>query len=617
VGGDLGAPDREAKSQIHDAVDHLYSQRYTALQGERITTVKAAARRTYETLRYSEAWHAEDRPDPKQEAADNRTILQFASSFFPTVYMLVVTKCFSVYEERLEQDTDEARAERERYERLRDSVDVDAYAAESVRRTAERFYERWLQHAGLDQAKHVASEVINLVDDYVVAAAFSSLVDEVPIEASREEWNEAFKQRIPEQSDQAFRFFYVTFVDQKADDLVRHLNPAGMPLEELRAWAGITWLERRVPEDDGDLLSYGLPDTGWLGRTVPAPSAQPFQSVDRAARQLGSWDFSGNDGPVFLDPNSGNRVTYNAEGLSLELARRAVRRMSARTADVWRLTTVLILEQWQEWESEPPSVEVDVRRLCDAMGFKKHSHGGHKSENIAVVVAALRDLGRMRIEIALGSEAYPEDPATGRRAATRVNTRRISKVLMVTGVEEVNTLVDDEHPSLRWKVTAGEWTKNYPRTEFAPLYRSLIELPGRNTTDLWAKALGTELIWQYWQDEGNVQIQSVQKMLKQAGVLEKALADKYKQRVRDNFEKAMELLEEHGVCDIWNYNAEDDSKVIPGARSWFEVWLEARVEVIPPPVIERAMKEVAQAERKQQKRARARIDNKSKRKMSP
>jgi hypothetical protein len=43
-------------------------------------------------------------------------------------------------------------------------------------------------------------------------------------------------------------------------------------------------------------------------------------------------------------------------------------------------------------------------------------------------------------------------------------------------------------------------------------------------------------------------------MLKQAGILKRALSEKYRRRVRDNFENAMELLEKHGVCDIWNYN---------------------------------------------------------------
>jgi hypothetical protein len=338
-----------SESEAHKEVSERYLQRYTALEGERMATVKAAARSTYEIFNYSQAWDIEDQPDPKQEAADNRTVLRFTASFFSTLYMLVVTRCFSVYEERLEQEDGHNLAERVRYERLKALVSVDAYAAESVKRSAKRFYDQWLRYAGLDRAKEVAGKVISKVDDYVVTATFSSLAHEVSIDASYEGWGEVFGQRIPEHADDAFKFFYVTFVDRKADDLLAHLNPAEMPFEELRAWAGITWLEGLVPEPD--VLAHDVYE-----RAVPALSMQVIQAIDRAARWLETWDAENEDRPAFFDLDSGHLVTYHEEGLRLAQVQAAVNAMSNRTADVWRWMTALIFAAWHEGASDPSRV---------------------------------------------------------------------------------------------------------------------------------------------------------------------------------------------------------------------------------------------------------------------
>jgi hypothetical protein len=583
----FGTPDLEAQSEFYNEINDPFSRRYTAPQGQRMAAVKAAAQRAYETLKYSGDWYVEDPAGPEQAAADAGIVQQFASSLFPAIYTLAVTKCFSVYEARLEQDTDEARLERERYDRLKASVDVEAYAAESIRRTAKRFYDRWLHYATLDRAKEVAGEIIDLVDDYVVAAAFSSLAGEVPIEASHEERNEAFRQRIPELSDEAFRFFYVTFVDGKADDLVNYLNSAEMPFEELRAWAGVTWLEGRAFK----------PGTGLLEKAVPALSMHPIQAIDRAARRLQKWDVASEGGPVFFDPNSRHLVTYGEEDLSLAKAQAAVRAMSVRTADVWRWTTALIFANWDEGASEPQPVWIDAREMCDALGFKKHKHGGHRRENVAAVVTALRNLTRFRVELALGSKVYPRDPATGRRTARRVIERDINEVLLVTGTDEVRFVVDGEYLPLRLEVTPGGWIKGFPR-QFAPLFKALVELPGNNKADLWAKALGTELTWQYRQDGGRTKVQRVRTMLKQAGVLDEALRVSSKLPIKEIFDNAMGIIRGLGVCASWKYNEDDLKKVSfkthgEFGRGAFKAWLEVRVEAVPPPEIAQAMAKLA------------------------
>jgi hypothetical protein len=259
------------------------------------------------------------------------------------------------------------------------------------------------------------------------------------------------------------------------------------------------------------------------------------------------------------------------------------------------------LDSWGEGEKEPPRVWLDARQLCGAMGFKKHKNGGHRPENVAIAARALIDLERFYITVPHGAMQYPED-VSGKRKATTVKARSRQRVLAVMEKEEVKQLFNSEWLPLRWQVTAGDWIKNYPRNQFAPLFRALVELPGTYTPDLWAKAIGTELIWQYRQDEGKMQTQRVETMLRQACVLEEARREKNKGRARDNFEKALDKLQERGICTGWEYNSADFDRVNSTPKGWFDLWLQARVIVRPPPEITKVLKDIAKTKNRYRRR---------------
>lgn len=239
------------------------------------------------------------------------------------------------------------------------------------------------------------------------------------------------------------------------------------------------------------------------------------------------------------------------------------------------------------------------------MGFTKHHKGGHRRENIVIAARALSDLERFYITIPYGIKQYPADPKTGKRKPSTAEARGQYRVLAVLGKEEAKQLFDEEWLSLRWQVTAGDWIKAYPREQFAPLFRALVELPGTYTSDLWAKAIGTELTYQYRQDKGETKTQRVETMLRQAGVLESVREEKNKHRVRENFEKAMDTLEAHGVCESWEYHGGDYDEVEAATkkrRGWFDVWLSARVIVTTPPEITKALKKTITAGKKHQRK---------------
>lgn len=369
-----------------------------------------------------------------------------------------------------------------------------------------------------------------------------------------------------------------------AHRLYRFKKDASVPDEVLKFFGK----ERQLLKPELPQYSYAL-------------TMMPAQTVDRAARGIGGWSFPQDDAPTFEDANNKHAVTYFQDGLTQEALRESVMHLNPRTADVWRLCTATILESWGEGEREPPRVWLDARQLCDTMGFKKHHKGGHHAKNVAVAARALVDLERFHITIPSGARQYPED-AKGKRKATTVEARSRHRVLAVMAKEEVKQLFDAEWLPMRWQVTAGDWIKAYPRNQFAPLFRALVELPGAYTPDLWAKAIGTELVWQYRQDEGKKQTQRVETMLKQACILDEVRQEKNKGRARDNFEKALDALQKYGICTGWEYNSADFDRIENTQRGWFDVWLQARVVVTPPLEVTKALTSVAKAKRQHRRR---------------
>lgn len=549
---------------------------------------------------------AEEYADKQDEALTDEEVERRATELYARVLFIVIKNCFSVYTARLEGDGDEARAEREHLARIGEKVDVDANVAEAISRSAELYSERWVKDNGPANARGlVRAERFHTVQA-LAAAAILEADEQVPGGASEEEWQVVFDKLYRAHAESGTEHVHALYLQTEAQDILENdIKPVERTFAELRFWAGIAYLETKA---EGGRFPDGAtaqaPNVE-LGARTPerlwALSMMPAQTVDRAARGKIGWYFPLDDAPTFKDANNKHTVTYFADGLTQEALREGVNELSPRTADVWRLVTAALLEAWVEGEREPPRVWLDARQLCDTMGFKKHHKGGHHPKNVAIAARALVDLERFHITIPYGAKQYPAD-ASGKRKKTTVQARAQHRVLAVMAKEEARQLFDAEWLPMRWLVTAGEWIKAYPREQFAPLFRALVELPGAYTPDLWAKAIGTELVWQYRQDGGRVQTQRVETMLRQACVLEEARAEKNKKRARDSFEKALDALKARGVCAAWEYDGSDIDLVENASRGWFEIWLQARVIVTPPPEVTKALEGVAKTKKRYRRR---------------
>lgn len=353
-----------------------------------------------------------------------------------------------------------------------------------------------------------------------------------------------------------------------------------------------------------------LTPRSWELERLSLLTMQPMQTIDRATRSPSGWRLGADRLPRFNDPRSPLFVEYQRDGATAEALAEGVNRLNPRTADVWRLITARSLEAWPLGQDRPPSVWLDVRELADAMGYKKHHKGGHKPEHIAEVVRAVHDLDALYINLPLGTQVYQAaKPGSKRRTPTKLEALRRLKVLLIRGNDEVRNLFGDSWP-LRYKLEPGDWIELYPRS-YAPLFKALVELPAKAGASTWAKAIGTELLFQYRQNTKNssgVERLKVRTLLERAGRLEEATESRNKSRMRTYFEEALDLLKAEEVCAGWEYEPKDSDQLeaVAGARGWFAGWLECRVLITTPDNITNELQATSgaamKAQRAQQKR---------------
>ncbi len=311
-------------------------------------------------------------------------------------------------------------------------------------------------------------------------------------------------------------------------------------------------------------------------------SNQIAQSVDRAARGPESWAFSPFDYPRFVDGTNLHAIEYVSDRDPIDALQETVAALGPRTADVWRLITARTLEVASEG-MDVPAVWLDVKELLSAMGYKKATNGGYRPEQLQQVVQALRDLDSFWITVSHGTGVI--EHRGGRRE--KVEAQRRYKVIATEAIDEMRNLFGDRQP-LRWKIKPGSWINDYPR-EFAPLFRRLVEMSAGTATEIWAKALGTELTYNY--RSSSRMVMKVQTLLERAGLMVKVddwRASSNAWRAREYFDRAMDELQRLGVCERWEYDPQDAEAVERASKAnKLGAWLRARVSVTSPPWVAR------------------------------
>jgi hypothetical protein len=308
-------------------------------------------------------------------------------------------------------------------------------------------------------------------------------------------------------------------------------------------------------------------------------SPHVVQTVDRAARSAAEWMLD--SVPEFLDPVNQHRIEYKDENQSLEAMHRSIMDLNPRVADVWRLITATSLEAWEEGQSEPPAVWLDVQDLLAAMGFTKHHKGGYRPEHLEQAAAAIATLCNMWIVAPLGSKIYPENPASKRRKGKVLTAARSSAVLLKVAVDEIRDLFGNAMP-MRWQVRPGTWIRDYPRT-FAPMLKALVELNATGAINIWAKSIGTELTYLRAEKMDGHCVLTVEHLLLRSGLLrevEKWSAQRNAARAYEYLENALHLLQKLNLFSTWRYDPQDQQELELTKRTErFRRWMSCKLEV--------------------------------------
>ena len=544
------------------------------LDDKRLMQAQTYAKRMIKNLDLAGTWVPSGPGMTYVLAAD--TVAAIAPNLFRSAFQLATAQCLNVYERRI-QEASHYRF-KESYTALTRFGTEHVDVLEVISQSATILFQVWTEDTPQSQMEKVAAEIITQV---------SLNQEEIPFGLMGQPNYDVTRRTLDVDA------FYTVGVEPLANHLIRHLQPESAPITSLRVWAGVKWLEDVVTSRHSGLYP------GDHGYGTYAPSSLPVKTGDRSLRRFASWKLTDAKKAIFVDPNQdGFNVIYLDESLNSEgNLQRALDMRRGRTPDVFRLVIAKVIQEWHA-SDKAPYVWISVQELCGELGYREHVNGGYKPMHKFLVARALSDLMHLYVQCAPDTRDYTSNDQ-------KFVSPEYRSLLEVKEKQGGTTFKGESLPD-RWYVSLGDWIKEFPRNQFAPLFLSLVRIPGHDGYFQWTKDLGIELIWQYRQDKKAEKIQLVRTMLKQGGLLTQVLKASNRSRSRDYFEKAMDLLKQYGICTSWQYRKQDIDNVeaVPLNGPWFELWLETRVVITAPPEIASAMKQIARKQDRHIKAAR-------------
>lgn len=333
----------------------------------------------------------------------------------------------------------------------------------------------------------------------------------------------------------------------------------------------------KQPDARGARLSE-LMARGLQSKVLRVLKGNIVQTLDRAVRSSENWRINPGDTPFYADPTTKLTVSFNPKSDSA-LVLEQLRNLNPRTADVWRLVTALILEQWPATQLAPTPVWVQVTDLLDAMGYARQSAGGYRPAHIKAVADALATLENLWL-VKLGDlKVSSVSPVTGKRQPTALRGQSSQRLVNILAREGVRTL-DNEEYTMQWRIQAGEWINQFPR-ESAHVLKTLVELNAKSGPNIWAKALGMEIAYLCARRD-SVLTMRVDELLERSGLIANVKGKGTGgngDRARRYFEEALDILVKLGALQMWKYS---DSSGVTGEANQamrYRQWLEQHVTV--------------------------------------
>lgn len=206
------------------------------VKGKSSQEIRTLAEKTYDAFRRADEWIKSREREPREFTQKKAKV---ARDFYEGVVMVVAANCASIYVSRVNADTEEGRQEQEYLEEMfGENVDISKAIFES----AKILNEIWLD----DQEKFLEQFYQNLnswVERHVIAAAIIEADEAAGDGATRESWGDVFWDRYKSQIE-GTAGLHESYMQKEAQDILENdIKPVELSLEELRTYAGITWLK--------------------------------------------------------------------------------------------------------------------------------------------------------------------------------------------------------------------------------------------------------------------------------------------------------------------------------------------------------------------------------------
>lgn len=200
--------------------------------------IKDSVQRFAAALRQAEIWAQSLEHEFTDEEA-----LNLAKKLYKDIYLAVSKNCLRVYIARVEDGASDTGQERQRLERLKASSDFDKQIAAAHEGWVNAFVASLDGEDAVEKAQVSALDVQHYVDKHMMAGALLKTNEELSPNVTESVWKKTLTRHLEAEAEDD-DYYYNAYVQFHVRGLLESTHkPTEMPLEQLRKFAGISWLE--------------------------------------------------------------------------------------------------------------------------------------------------------------------------------------------------------------------------------------------------------------------------------------------------------------------------------------------------------------------------------------
>jgi hypothetical protein len=359
------------------------------------------------------------------------------------------------------------------------------------------------------------------------------------------------------------------------------------------------WLYQKELVQQHYRAEHGLPpqqpDAFATGYAL-IPSCLPLQhivnSIQNAASGADRWHHTEGSNPYYTGTSEAGStiVEYTDERTSVELWEQ-VQSFTDLDADVLLVALAQLLKC--PLENDRRSAWIFASNVLDYRGIepiKKANEPedwrhGHRQEDQADIARCMHRITNLWVTVNQVIKTDEEKGRGKRRKTKKTEYTERSKILTLESIWYQRELTDDNGPfptrppaqaPIGWQIRAGKWLEPFlENRQVAHICQQALEYdPYR---EMWEKRLARYFFFHFRMNARcGAFNREIGKMLE---TLSLPIQERYPERTRQRFEKAMKRLVEDRQIDGWEYVEHINDK----ARGWLHTWLAQKVRIYIAP----------------------------------